>query len=144
MNGLSQDWAFIFLIEDKLNTGDLVGQDGEALPSAASAIGTEASLYHEPQPQKFQRRLHAGLNGLLQFAGMYAGIAAKYACFCSLGKPMVVLEHFAAQSWEPLPSDFSVAEPISPESCSEGRGVAQKAWAIMQEEPKLLTYGGSG
>ena len=148
MTGQTHDWEFLYVTEASLGahaTGDLFGQPGKASSSAAFAIGTEAHLYRSyPKLQQFQHRLHEGLTGPLEFAGMYAGIAAKYAYFCSLGKPKIVLQHFAAQSWEPFLSDFSIPEPISSECWSEALGVAEKAWAIMQEEPKLLTYGAGG
>lgn len=126
-------------------TRDIFSLGNKASLSAADSMATEALLYtSDANLERFKLRLHEGLSGPLEFAGLYAGIAAKYAYFCSLGKPKIVLQHFATQSWEPFLSDFSIPEPISSECWSEALGVAEKAWAIMQEEPKLLTYGAGG
>ena len=140
------DWEYIAAIEDsikKIESGDTYG---EAPPSAADSIFTEALWYTSITDWRpFKQRLDAGLSGPLEFAGLYAGIAAKYAYFCSLGKRARVLCHFSTQSWEPLQTDtLDLGQSSDAESLSEGLAYAEKAWAIMQEEPKLLTYGATG
>ncbi len=64
-----------------------------------------------------RRRLILGMDGPLEFAGMYAGVAAKYAYYCSLGEPEFLLRHFAIQSWSPVPVDF----PGAPLQQAHGR-----------------------
>ena len=146
MNGQTRDWEFLELMLSFLGvsvTRDIFSLGNKASLSAADSMATEALLYtSDANLERFKLRLHEGLSGPLEFAGLYAGISAKYAYFCSLGKPKIVLQHFATQSWEPLFPD--PAEPISSECWSEGLDIAKKAWAITQEEPKILTYGATG
>ena len=141
-----RDWEYIAAIEDSIRTIESVGTYGEAPPSAADSIFTEALWYTSKNDlQKFKQHLHMGLDGRLEFAGLYAGIAAKYAYFCTLGKPEGVLYHLGTQSWKPVQTDMLVSGQASDaESLSEGLEYAEKAWTIMQEEPKLLTYGARG
>ncbi|KAL0055726.1 hypothetical protein WJX82_003798 [Trebouxia sp. C0006] len=61
---------------------------------------------------RMRRRLILGMDGPLEFAGMYAGVAAKYAYYCSLGEPEFLLRHFAIQSWSPVPVDFPAPKPV--------------------------------
>lgn len=145
------DWEYIALIEGPLATIDTdVRNVWKRSPSAVDSICTEALLYTSTDNlQTFKQRMQVGLNGSLEFAGMYAGIAAKYAYFCSLGKREIVLHHLSTRSPEvtlkPLLAEQLVsAEATDQESMSEGLDYAKKSWAIMQELPKTLTYGTSG
>ena len=100
MTSQMQDWEYIAAIEDTMSTVESVGTFGKGPPSAASSIFTEALLYtSNTDLHIFKERLGAGLDSPLEFAGLYAGIAAKYAYFCTLGKPEAVLYHFGTQSW---------------------------------------------
>ena len=146
MTSRVHDWEYIAAIEDTMRAAELVATSGNSPPSAAESIFTDA-LWHISKSdwQKFQQCLDRGLNGPLEFAGLYAGIAAKFAYFCTLGKHEDVLYHFGTQSWEAVHLDLLVLGlPSDAESMSEGLDYAEKAWAIMQEEPKLLTYGARG
>lgn len=143
MTSQVKDWKYIAEIEGILRFIESGEASGEASPSAADSIFTEAQLYApKSDMQKFKQHLHTGLSGSLEFAGLYAGIAAKYAYFCTLGKHDGVLYHFGTQSWQPAHTDLVVSrQPSDAEGLSEGLDYAKKAWAIMLEEPKLLTYG---
>lgn len=143
MDRQTYDWEFLEIVLDVLGvsvTGDIFSLQSKASLSAADSMATEALFY--ANSNKFKQRHCQGLSGPLEFAGLYAGIAAKYAYFCSLRKAQAVLKHFATQSWEPLHAALLVpAQPAGSESWSEGLDFAKTAWAIMQEEPKVLTYG---
>ena len=94
-----RDWEYIAAIEDSVKRIESGGTYGEASPSAADSIFTEALWYtSKTDLQKFKQHLQMGLNGRLEFAGLYAGIAAKYAYFCTQGKSEDVLYHFGTQS----------------------------------------------
>ena len=144
MTSQMHDWEYIAVIENTMKSVEDTSE--KAPPSAAASIFTEALLYTSASDlQKFKQRLDQGLNGPLEFAGLYAGIAAKYAYFCTLGKHEDILNHFGTQSWEAMHTESLVSgQPSDAESLSEGLEYAEKAWAIMQEEPKLLTYGARG
>ena len=155
MTSQMQDWEYIAAVEDSLKAIESGAEYGKAPPSAADSIFTEALLYtYTPNLHTFKQRLHQGLNGRLEFAGLYAGIAAKYAYFCILGRQEDVLYHFGTQSWKPVHTELFAMEhlvemmvfkqPSDAESPSEILDYAMKAWAIMLEEPKLLTYGARG
>ena len=145
MSSQMHDWKYIAVLEPAMRALETEGIFGKAPPSAAESIFTETLWYATTAERKFKHRLHQGLNGRLEFAGLYAGIAAKYAYFCTLGKREDVWHHFGTQSREPVRAELLVlGQPPDAEDVSEGLEYAEKAWAIMQEEPKLLTYGARG
>ena len=145
MSSQMHDWEYIAVLEPNMRILEAEGMFAEAPPSAADSIFTEALWYTTTAERKFKQRLHQGLNGRLEFAGLYAGIAAKYAYYCTLGKREDVRHHFGTQSWEPVRSELLVlGQPPDAEDVSEGLAYAEMAWAVMQEEPKLLTYGARG
>ena len=144
MSSQMHDWEYIAVIENTMKSVEDTSE--KAPPSAAASIFTEALWYTSQKDlKKFKQRLDKGLSGPLEFAGLYAGIAAKYAYFCTLGKHEDVLNHFGTQSWEAVHTELLVSgQARDAESLSEGLAYAENAWDIMQEEPKLLTYGARG
>ncbi len=120
--------------------------------SAVHATFTEALLLQLQQQQqvvlnckrRMRRRLIHGMEGPLEFAGMYAGVAAKYAHYCSLGEPKFLLQHFATQSWSPVSLEFPAAFHPSRWNRSEALEFADRAFRVMQQRPSLLAHGASG
>ncbi len=120
--------------------------------SALHATFTEALMLLLQLPLKaalncksrLRECLILGMEGSLEFAGLYAGVAAKYAYYCSFGKPVFLLQHFATQSWSPVSVEFSTATHPSSENMAEALEVANRAFRVMHQRPSLLAHGASG
>ncbi len=118
--------------------------------SAVHATFTEAFLVQLQRQVvyncsgRMRRRLILGMDGPLEFAGMYAGVAAKYAYYCSLGEPKFLLRHFATQSWSPVPVDFPGAFHPSSKHMADALDFANRAFRVMLQRPSLLAHGASG
>jgi len=118
--------------------------------SAVHATFTEALMLQLQLPgvpnckNRMRNRLIQGLEGPLEFAGLYAGVAAKYAHYCSLGEPAFLLQHFATQDWSPVSLEFPTAFHPSSKNMSEALDFADRAFRVMQQRPSLLAQGASG